>query len=163
MGLGTCRWGDQVPDRRAPRCADVHQGADDGVLQLRLLLDERDQAVAHRVAVDARLPLRWPHVTLQRVERVEQHHDRAAHPLRILGAKLRLAGEVPGGLPEHLLDSIEVPWDTLQALTRGIGPGQFGVMSIPTFVVFKDGQPAKSIVGARSKEDMQQMIDSVIA
>lgn len=42
-------------------------------------------------------------------------------------------------------------------------PGQFGVMSIPTFVVFKDGQPAKSIVGARSKEDMQQMIDSVIA
>ncbi len=42
-------------------------------------------------------------------------------------------------------------------------PGQFGVMSIPTFIVFKDGQPVKTTVGGRSKEDMAAMIDAAIA
>ncbi len=42
-------------------------------------------------------------------------------------------------------------------------PQQFGVMSIPTFVIFKDGQAVKSTVGARSKEDMAQLIDAAIA
>ena len=42
-------------------------------------------------------------------------------------------------------------------------PQQFNVMSIPTFVLFKDGQPADSIVGARSKEDMAKKIDAVLA
>ncbi len=42
-------------------------------------------------------------------------------------------------------------------------PGQFGVMSIPTFIVFKGGTAVKSIVGGRSKEDMQGMIDAAIA
>lgn len=42
-------------------------------------------------------------------------------------------------------------------------PGQFGVMSIPTFVIFKDGVAVKTTVGAKSKEDMQQLIDAAIA
>ena len=42
-------------------------------------------------------------------------------------------------------------------------PGQFGVMSIPTFIVFKDGNVTKTMVGGKSKEDMVQMIDSAIA
>lgn len=42
-------------------------------------------------------------------------------------------------------------------------PNQFGVMSLPTFVVFKDGKPVKSVVGSRSKEDMTAMIDAAIA
>ena len=29
--------------------------------------------------------------------------------------------------------------------------GQFGVMSIPTMILFKDGQPVKQIVGAKPK------------
>ncbi len=41
---------------------------------------------------------------------------------------------------------------------------QFGVMSLPTFMVFKDGMPAgKPIIGARSKEDMKRLIDAAIA
>lgn len=31
-------------------------------------------------------------------------------------------------------------------------PGKYGVMSIPTFVVFKDGKPAETFVGSMSKE-----------
>ena len=42
-------------------------------------------------------------------------------------------------------------------------PGQFGVMSIPTFIVFRDGKPVKTMVGGRSKEDMSGMIDAAIA
>lgn len=42
-------------------------------------------------------------------------------------------------------------------------PQQFGVMSIPTFIVFKDGKPVKVTVGGKSKEDMAQIIDAAIA
>lgn len=42
-------------------------------------------------------------------------------------------------------------------------PGQFNVMSIPTFVVVKDGKAAASFVGARSKADMKAELDRVLA
>ncbi len=42
-------------------------------------------------------------------------------------------------------------------------PQQFGVMSIPTFIIFKDGKPVKVTVGSKSKEDMAQLIDAAIA
>lgn len=39
-------------------------------------------------------------------------------------------------------------------------PGQYGVMSIPTFILFKDGKAAKTVVGVKSKEDMKTWINS---
>lgn len=42
-------------------------------------------------------------------------------------------------------------------------PGQFNVMGIPTFIIFKDGKAVQTTVGGRSKEDMQQLIDTAIA
>jgi thioredoxin 1 len=42
-------------------------------------------------------------------------------------------------------------------------PGQFGVMSLPTFIIFKDGKPVKTSIGARSKQDMKKFIDESIA
>ncbi|MBM3227971.1 thioredoxin [Candidatus Peribacteria bacterium] len=41
-------------------------------------------------------------------------------------------------------------------------PGQFNVMSIPTFVLFKDGKPVSSFVGGRTKEDIKQELDKVL-
>ncbi len=38
-------------------------------------------------------------------------------------------------------------------------PGNFNVLSIPTFILFKDGKPVTSLVGARSKADMKKEID----
>jgi thioredoxin 1 len=40
---------------------------------------------------------------------------------------------------------------------------QFGVMSIPTVFIFKNGQPVKSMVGAQGKENYQRAIDEVLA
>jgi len=33
---------------------------------------------------------------------------------------------------------------------------RFGIMSIPTIILFKDGEPAKKIVGARPKADLEK-------
>lgn len=40
--------------------------------------------------------------------------------------------------------------------------GQYGVMSIPTIIIFKNGQPVKSLVGAQSKQAYQQAIEEVV-
>ncbi len=42
-------------------------------------------------------------------------------------------------------------------------PSMFNVMSIPTFILFKEGKVAQQFVGARSKADMQREIDAVLA
>lgn len=41
--------------------------------------------------------------------------------------------------------------------------GQYGVMSIPTLMVFKNGQPVKSTIGAQPKEALKKMIDEVLS
>jgi len=33
---------------------------------------------------------------------------------------------------------------------------KFGIMSIPTIILFKDGQAAKKVIGARSKADFER-------
>jgi thioredoxin 1 len=40
---------------------------------------------------------------------------------------------------------------------------QFGIMSIPTLLIFKNGQPVESIVGAQSKEAIKQKMESVLS
>ena len=42
-------------------------------------------------------------------------------------------------------------------------PGQYGVMSIPNFIIFKGGQPARNFVGTKSKDDFKREIDGAIA
>jgi thioredoxin-like negative regulator of GroEL len=36
-------------------------------------------------------------------------------------------------------------------------------MSIPTFIVFKNGQPTKTFMGAQPKETVKQVLDQVLA
>ncbi len=40
--------------------------------------------------------------------------------------------------------------------------GQFGVMSIPTLLFFKNGKPVDSIVGAQSKETIKQKMAKLL-
>ncbi len=40
---------------------------------------------------------------------------------------------------------------------------KFNVMSIPTIMLFKNGQPVKSVIGAQSKENFKKAIDEVLA
>lgn len=39
---------------------------------------------------------------------------------------------------------------------------QFGVMSIPTLILFKDGQPVDKLVGLQSKAALQAKIDNLV-
>jgi thioredoxin 1 len=41
--------------------------------------------------------------------------------------------------------------------------GMFGIMSIPTFIIFKDGKPVKGFMGAQPKESVKQLLDAVLA
>ena len=40
--------------------------------------------------------------------------------------------------------------------------GQFGVRSIPTLIVFKDGQAQKTVIGVRPKGQLAQLIEDYI-
>jgi thioredoxin 1 len=40
---------------------------------------------------------------------------------------------------------------------------EYGIRAVPTFLIFKDGQVADQIVGARSKRDFKEKLDQVAA
>ncbi len=40
---------------------------------------------------------------------------------------------------------------------------KYGIRSIPTLLVFKDGKPVGQIVGFRPKSDLKQRLDAVVA
>ncbi|SRR6266571_483158 len=40
--------------------------------------------------------------------------------------------------------------------------GQFNIMSIPTVMIFKNGQPVKSLVGAQGKDTYKKAIDEAL-
>jgi len=42
-------------------------------------------------------------------------------------------------------------------------PAQFGVMNIPTMILFKGGKEVERIVGALSKNELQKKVDRVLA
>ena len=39
---------------------------------------------------------------------------------------------------------------------------QYGVMSIPTLIIFKDGVPVSNIVGFRPKNELKKSLDEVV-
>ncbi|MEE9365514.1 MAG: thioredoxin [Dehalococcoidales bacterium] len=39
---------------------------------------------------------------------------------------------------------------------------QYGIMSIPTLLIFKDGAPVSNIVGFRPKAELQRGLDAVL-
>lgn len=42
-------------------------------------------------------------------------------------------------------------------------PGMFGIMSIPTILVFKGGKPVKTLVGVQGKDKYKQAIEEALA
>ncbi|MGB0911408.1 MAG: thioredoxin [Nitrospirales bacterium] len=63
-----------------------------------------------------------------------------------------LAQEYQGKLKVMKLNTDEVPEVA----------GKFQIMSIPTILFFKGGEPVEKIVGARSKQQFKQVIDSLL-
>ncbi len=64
-----------------------------------------------------------------------------------------LAKEYEGKLKVMKLNTDEVPEIA----------GKFQIMSIPTILFFKNGQPVEKMVGARPKTQFKQVIDSLLA
>ncbi len=46
---------------------------------------------------------------------------------------------------------------------NGVVAGQLGIRSIPTVVLFKDGQPVEGAVGALSKRELLALLDKHLA
>ena len=42
-------------------------------------------------------------------------------------------------------------------------PGNYGIMSIPSLLIFKNGQVVKTMVGAQSKDNFKKEIDSILS
>ena len=42
-------------------------------------------------------------------------------------------------------------------------PGKFGIHSIPTLLVFKDGKPMDQIVGFKPKDELKQVLDKALS
>jgi thioredoxin 1 len=40
---------------------------------------------------------------------------------------------------------------------------EYGIRSIPTLLIFKDGKPVRQIVGLRPKAELKRQLDSVLA
>ena len=64
-----------------------------------------------------------------------------------------LAGEYEGRIKVAKLDVDANP----------VTPGMFGVMSIPTLMVFRGGQAAERIVGYKPKPALKAKLDAVLA
>lgn len=41
-------------------------------------------------------------------------------------------------------------------------PGQYNILSIPTLIFFKNGQPEKTMVGVQSKEQLKKTADELL-
>ena len=63
-----------------------------------------------------------------------------------------LAGEYTGKLKVMKLNTDENPEIA----------GRYQVMSIPTIVFFKNGQPAEKLIGARPKRQFKEIIDTLL-
>lgn len=64
----------------------------------------------------------------------------------------QLAGEYAGKLDVRKMD-VDQNQDTAM---------QYGIMSIPTLIVFKNGKPVQKVVGYMPKDKMKQAIDPVL-
>ena len=42
-------------------------------------------------------------------------------------------------------------------------PGQFNIMSIPTVMIFKNGQPVKALIGAQGKEAYKKAFEEALS
>jgi thioredoxin 1 len=77
-------------------------------------------------------------------------------------APCRMIAPVVEDLASELGDRIKVVKMDIDANPQV--PGQLGIMSIPTLIIFKDGRPADRTVGYRSnlKLDLKQKLEALI-
>lgn len=75
-------------------------------------------------------------------------------------APCRIVGPVVDELAQEFAGKVKV--GKLNVDENQQTAGQFGVMSIPTLLFFKNGQPVDSIVGAQSKDTIKQKMEKLL-
>jgi thioredoxin 1 len=74
------------------------------------------------------------------------------HPCKLVGPIVEeLATEYAGKLKVGKVD-----------VDKNQVAGDYGIMSIPSLLIFQNGQVVRSMVGAQSKENFKKEIDSVL-
>jgi thioredoxin 1 len=71
----------------------------------------------------------------------------------------RMVGPVIDQIAEEHADKVSI--GKLNVDENPGTAGKYGIMSIPTIILFKDGQPAKKVIGARSKADFEREFELV--
>lgn len=75
------------------------------------------------------------------------------HPCRIQGPILeKVKGQIGDGVQFCKMNVDE----NMQT------PGQFGITGIPTLIIFKDGQPARQMVGVQDERTLVNTLQSLI-
>ena len=60
------------------------------------------------------------------------------------------------------IDNGEVSFGKVNVDENPKTASQYGIMSIPTLIVFKDGKPHSNIVGFRPKDELKKSLDAAI-
>ena len=73
----------------------------------------------------------------------------------------------PCRMVSPLLEQIDADRDDLRVVRLNVDENQqtaaqFGVLSIPTMILFKDGQAVQQIVGAQPRPRIESALDSVL-
>ncbi len=72
----------------------------------------------------------------------------------------RMIAPVLDELAEELKDKITVAKVNIDENPQVAG--QFGIMSIPTLIVFKDGKPVNKMIGGQPKPQLKAFIESAL-
>ncbi len=62
----------------------------------------------------------------------------------------------------HELDASKIKIGKMNADDNPDTPRAYGIMSIPTLIIFKNGSPVEHLVGLRSKEVLKKVIEKHI-
>jgi len=73
----------------------------------------------------------------------------------------KIVGPIIEELAEEYSGKVKV--GKLDVDANPVSSQSYNVMSIPTIMLFKKGQPVKSVIGAQSKENFKKAIDEVLA
>mgnify|MGYP001585348881 CR=1 FL=1 len=75
-------------------------------------------------------------------------------PCKVMGP---IFEELSKGYPETALKFAKINVDENSKI-----PSKFGVMSIPTLIVFKNGKPAEQFTGVQDKNHLKKKLDGLI-
>lgn len=76
-------------------------------------------------------------------------------------APCKIVDPIVSELATEYADKLKV--GKLDVDANGQTAQNYGVMSIPSLIVFKDGQVVKTMIGAQSKDNFKREIDSVLS